>query len=154
MHQRISASLHPGFAYLAMTGCERIVRKDLSGRAVFDTGVGPVNTSALRVIAGVGLLAAGLLVGGPAVVPVLAQTGDATDSGGGSDGDSPPGYGVESAPRIDGDGAPDGSGHPTSTIGDGRNDVVDPTATGEGASGVRVGETRPSPKFDPLLIPF
>ena len=111
--------------------------------------------SALRIIAGAGVLAAGLLIVGPAVVPVLAQTGDATDSGGGSDGDSPPSFGTESAPAIDGGGssATDGSGHPTSTIGNGRNDVVDPTGTGDGG-GVRVGETRPSPKFDPLLVPF
>lgn len=112
-------------------------------------------------MAGAGVLAAALLIGGPAVVPVLAQTGDATDSGGGSDGESPPAFGTESAPATDGPGSggtPDGSGHPTSTIGNGRNDVphrnVDPTATGEGGDGVRIGETRPSPKFDPLLIPF
>ncbi|MDT5018921.1 MAG: hypothetical protein QOD39_5081 [Mycobacterium sp.] len=112
--------------------------------------------SALRIIACAGALATGLLLGGPGFVPAVADTGDSTDSGGidsASVPDNP-----ENAPDFGGGDAPaggpsDGANHPTSTIGDGRNDVVDPNAPITGGEGPGAGDRMPA-KYRPLLIPI
>jgi hypothetical protein len=121
-----------------------------------------VKSVTVRIIAGAGVLAAGLLIGPPALVPALAQNGESVDSEGGTDGSAASGgeSGVQSAPDSDGsadpgiNGDPGGSDRPTSTIGDGRNNVVDTSAAITVGDRPRTGELRPSPKFDPLLIPF
>jgi hypothetical protein len=121
-----------------------------------------VKSVTVRIIAGVGVLAAGLLIGPPAVVPALAQNGESVDSEGGTDGSpaSGGGVGVQSAPGSDGSAEPGvnsdpgESDRPTSTIGDGRNNVVDTNAAITVGDRPSTGEVRPSPKFDPLLVPF
>jgi hypothetical protein len=113
-----------------------------------------VNTAALRILAGAGVLAAGLLIGSPCVVPALAQNGDAIDSDTGADGSSASGgSGLQSAPEVGGDesashGDAGARGRPISTIGDGRNNVVHPNGP------IVRGDGRPASKYTSLLIPI
>ena len=116
-----------------------------------------VSASALRLIACAGALAAGLLLGCPGFA--TADSGDSPGPGG-VDGSAAPDVNAETVPDTGGDGntpggsAPDDLNHPTVTIGNGRNDVVDPDAPIKegGASGV--GEERAATRYTPRRIPM
>lgn len=116
-----------------------------------------MTVSALRTIACAGVLATGLLLGAPAVVVTAEPAGDSTDSGGVDGASAPPADDPASegggSASVAGGGTDDGT-HPTSTIGNGRNDVVDPNAGIEGGEATGTGTSRPSPKYRPLLIPI
>lgn len=120
-----------------------------------------MSASALRNIACAGALATGLMLGGPCFATAAAQTGDSTDSGGGVDGASAPDS-VEGMPDVVGSGvggdpsggSPDDNNQPVSTVGNGRNDVVDPNAPIEAGDGTGAGAGRPASKYQPLLIPM
>jgi hypothetical protein len=105
-----------------------LVEQHISG------GLSPVDASALRSIACAGALATGLLFAGIGVPFAVAQTGDSGEGPGttGVDGTPTPDD-VESEPDVvipDGGGPAEGpsddTNRPTSTVGNGRNDVVDP----------------------------
>lgn len=116
-----------------------------------------MTVSALRVIACAGALSAGLLLGGPPIA-ATAQQEESTDSGGVDGASAPSGEGGDAHtpdPSVAGGaGAPSGAPadegtRPTSTIGDGRNDVVDPNAPIERGQVAETGETRPAPRYRP-----
>jgi hypothetical protein len=110
-----------------------------------------VSASALRLIACAGALAAGLLLG-----CLGFATADSGDSPGpdGVDGSAAPDVNAETAPDAGGGdtpggGAPDDPDHPTVTIGNGRNDVVDPNAPVKEGGVSGVGDLRPATKYTP-----
>jgi len=118
-----------------------------------------VTAPAFRIIACAGALATGLLLGGTGVA--MADTGE-TGGGVGTGSVPDPGptepapepAGVGAAGGSDDGGSDDDTNHPTSTIGNGRNDVVDPNAPIESASERKLARVdTPPKKTRPLAIP-
>jgi hypothetical protein len=124
-----------------------------------------VTASALRITACASALAAGLLLGGPGI-SVLADPGDSTDGGSDVGGSSAPDYGGTAGSN----GAADPGGaasatdidRPTSTIGNGRNDIkdrndindpVEPNGMIGGGDGMNA-PGRASSRYQPWRIPF
>ena len=116
-------------------------------------------TPALSAFACAGVLATGLLLGGTGVPVSLADTDDAVGVGAaGAQGPSTPkgaGETPDQGPMPDGtpgDGSPGSDSHrPTSTIGNGRNDVVDPNESIADGPG---GDAKPARKYkSSILVP-